>query len=314
MACLALHILSLPAGIFTLMCTIVQCRNHGHFPEERLASQPSLIKSPLPHEYVKKLPEYWDIRRLAGGSFATINRNQHIPQACGSCWAHAATSSLSDRLNLLRGGQTPFVQLAPQVLLNCVAGPTHSGKPTRGCFGGNVGAAFAYIAQHGIPDESCQNYEAKGQGDSCTPANICRNCDFFHGCWAVEGPPLWYVEEHGQVLGEHNMMAEIAARGPITCTIACPGTLENYTGGVYQDPEKHRGFQHDVEVAGFGVAADDMRYWLVRNSWGVYWGENGWFRMQRGVDSLGIETQECHWAVPRFNSNKSGTLPVLITI
>jgi hypothetical protein len=31
------------------------------------------------------------------------------------------------------------------------------------------------------------------------------------------------------------MMAEIAARGPITCTIACPETLENYTGGIYKD-------------------------------------------------------------------------------
>ena len=41
-------------------------------------------------------------------------------QYCGSCWAHAATSSLSDRINILRGGATPFVHLAPQVLVNCV--------------------------------------------------------------------------------------------------------------------------------------------------------------------------------------------------
>ena len=39
---------------------------------------------------------------------------------CGSCWAHAATSSLSDRINIARGGITPFVHLAPQVLVNCV--------------------------------------------------------------------------------------------------------------------------------------------------------------------------------------------------
>ena len=43
------------------------------------------------------------------------------------------------------------------------------------------------------------------------------------------------MEEHGQVFGAPNMMAEIAARGPITCTIACPETLENYTGGIYKD-------------------------------------------------------------------------------
>ncbi len=57
-------------------------------------------------------------------------------------------------------------------------------------------------------------------GTQCTPANICRNCAPGKGCWAVEHPPLYFVEEHGVVLGEANMMAEIAARGPITATIA----------------------------------------------------------------------------------------------
>merc|ERR1719343_1602855 len=95
------------------------------------------------------LPPSWDIRNLNGKSFATINRNQHIPQYCGSCWAHAATSSLSDRINIIRGAQTPFVQLSPQVLINCVTGPTHSGSHTRGCHGGSQIAAYDYISKHG---------------------------------------------------------------------------------------------------------------------------------------------------------------------
>jgi len=201
----------------------------------------------------------------------------------------------------MRGGVTPFAQLAPQVLLHCVTGPTHSGGRSAGCYGGNVGAAYAYAAQNGIPDETCQNYQAIGDGSSCTPENICRTCPLSTGeCVAVKNPPLYYVEEHGQVYGEAQMMAEIVTRGPITCTIASPPSFEDFAGGhIYHDKEGHRGFQHDIEVAGFGVGHGGVPYWLVRNSFGSFWGDDGWVKIVRGVDNLGIESQECNWAVPR---------------
>jgi len=238
-----------------------------------------------------------------GSSYATINRNQHIPQYCGSCWAHAATSALSDRLNMARGGKQPFVQLSPQVLINCAHGPMHSGAPSRGCGGGNQLAAYQYIAQNGLPDETCQNYEALNH--ECSAMNICRDCQPGSGCTAVEKPPLWYVEEYGKVTGVQNMMAEIYARGPIGCTIADPSSLKAYTGGLYNDTTNARGFSHDVEIVGWGTSEDGIPYWRARNSWGVYWGEQGWFRLVRGVDNLGIESQECSWAVPKLVKDTS---------
>lgn len=274
--------------------------NHGH--HSLPLPLPSKVKSPQPHEYMNlgTLPGSWDVRNLSAGSFATINRNQHIPNYCGSCWAHAATSALSDRINMLQKGRTPFVQLAPQVLVNCVQNGSH------GCAGGNTATAFEYIAEHGIPDETCQNYEAKGLAlQQCKPINVCKNCSPlpWKGCSAVENPPLWFVEEHGQVLGEKNIMAEIVARGPVTCTIGCPQTLEEYTGGIYRDTTGDKSPDHDIEVAGFGTSEDGTPYWLVRNSWGVYWGEQGWFRIVRGEDNLGIESQQCSWAVPKMISS-----------
>jgi len=287
----------------TMAAPLIFAVNHGHRDMYPGQPKPSIVKSPLPHTYLNMsdLPRSYDIRDLNGKSLATDNRNQHIPQYCGSCWAHAATSALSDRINILRGGATPFVHLAPQVIVNCATGATNWSGMTgsHGCHGGDTQGAYAYMAASGVPDESCQNYVAAGNGTQCTPMHVCQNCAPGRGCWAVPNPPLWFVEEYGVVLGEQQMMAEITARGPITATIAVTEALENYTGGVFHDASGAKGLEHDVEITGWGETDDGQKYWHIRNSWGVYWGEQGWFRLAKGIDNLGVESQECSWATPK---------------
>lgn len=68
----------------------------------------------------------------------------------------------------------------------------------------------------------------------------------------------------GQVSGEHNMMAEIAARGPIVCGICVTAELEGYAGGIFQDKRNCTTEMHAIAVEGYGTE-DGVPYWLVRN-------------------------------------------------
>lgn len=96
------------------------------------------------------------------------------------------------------------------------------------------------------------------------------------------------------------MLAEIYARGPIPCYInASP--LHEYTGGIFttDDPSDDEHTNHVVSIVGWGVDSETgQKFWNVRNSWGEYWGEMGFFRIDRGNNSLDMESS-CAWATPK---------------
>jgi cathepsin X len=85
--------------------------------------------------------------------FLTVAKNQHIPQYCGSCWAMAATSALSDRIKIQRGAAFPDVNIAPQPILECLV----TGE-TAGCDGGVSIVLYDYVMKNGITDETCSIY------------------------------------------------------------------------------------------------------------------------------------------------------------
>lgn len=241
---------------------------------------------------LKDLPAAWDWRNVNGTNFLTFTRNQHVPVYCGSCWAHGTTSSLADRINILHGGSFPVLSLSPQVIINCKAGGT--------CNGGNPGPVYEFAHKHGIPDDTCQQYIARNPSQySCSPIQVCQTCTGPVGtqnCTAVTNPKLWYASEYGYVAGADRMKAEIYKNGPIGCGIDATNKLEAYTGGIFSQKLLFPRINHEVAVVGWGVE-NGVEYWIVRNSWGTFWGERGFFRITMHSDNLGIET-DCDWGIP----------------
>jgi cathepsin X len=261
------------------------------------------ITEPEPWEYidVSALPSRFVWNNVGGVNYATLARNQHIPQYCGSCWAFGTTSALGDRLSIQRGYNTsasiwPEINLAPQVLINQDGGGT--------CNGGNAPGVMRYIEAHGIPDETCQVYQAKNSPHGHNTAlNICYNCvpgspDITPGvCTQQKNFTLYGVSQYGGCNGISRMQAEIYARGPVACGIDATNNFEEYKGGVYSESRSHVSLNHEISVLGWGVTSSGENYWVGRNSWGTYWGEEGFFRIKMGSDNLGIET-DCTWGVP----------------
>jgi cathepsin X len=167
-----------------------------------------------------------------------------------------------------------------------------------GCYGGVPLYAFAYMHYSEMTDETCSIYTAKGydDGNTCSPITKCRNCDPFEPCFIPDEYNVYQVDEFGWFHGEQEMMQEIYQRGPISCGIAVTKEMDDYTGGIFEDTTGDYNVVHEVSIVGFGEE-NGTPYWVIRNSWGTYWGEDGFMRLVRGKNNLAIES-DCAWATP----------------
>jgi len=266
--------------------------NYGHKPWPLGSPRPSLIKS---QRRADPPPPSWFWGDVGGRNFLTQTKNQHIPQYCGSCWAQAATSSLSDRIKIARKAAWPDINIAPQVLISC--------GPMDGCHGGDAGVANKWMAENGITDETCAIYQARGHdnGAPCNKVSRCETCWPETGCYRPQHYHTYYVEEYGDVTGsdmELAMMTEIFNHGPISCGVAVTDELVAYTGGIFTDLTNFTAVNHDISVVGYGEE-NGQKFWIIRNSWGTYWGEGGYFRLARGINNIAIESGLCSWATPK---------------
>lgn len=194
------------------------------------------------------MPKDFDWRRLLGNGLQPI-RNQ---KSCGSCWAFAVTAVV-EAIHMLKFGHSDL-DLAEQTLVSsCEQGGS--------CSGGYFNA-FDYLRSPGLPAETEDPYVARNT--SCK-SNLNPKAKIVR--WA-------YVGASGREPTTAELKAAIYRYGPIAVDVNA--SFGAYSGGVY-DRCNTSGTDHMVTLEGWD---DRDQAWIMRNSWGEEWGENGYMRIK----------------------------------
>ncbi|KAM9309802.1 cathepsin S-like [Pholidichthys leucotaenia] len=202
------------------------------------------------------LPESVDWRQQG---YVTRVKNQG---GCGSCWAFSAVGALEGQLAKATGN---LVDLSPQNLVDC------SGKyGNMGCSGGWPYKAFQYVIDNnGIDSETGYPYEGMDEECHYSSTYNASTCSQYNSLPSGD---------------EDALKQAVATVGPISvCIDAFQQSFFLYKSGVYDDPSCSQEINHAVLLVGYG-SEDGKDYWLVKNSWGTEFGEDGYVKMVRNKD------------------------------
>jgi len=262
--------------------------------------KPADYKEPLRQ---KRMPEGFEVpdsfdAREQWSDCPSINeiRDQG---SCGSCWAVAAVSSMSDRACIHSQGKENFRYSSENLVACCSACGF-------GCDGGWLGPAFDYWVETGIvsggpygSNEGCQPYSIRPTGYKTPnePTPPCKNeCQSEYDLEYEED--LRFATDAYMISEDvAEIQYEIMTNGPVEVSFDVYEDFYSYTSGVYQHISGGYLGGHAVKMLGWGEE-DGTPYWIIANSWNVSWGENGFFRMLRGSNDCGIEA-DVHGGTPK---------------
>lgn len=138
--------------------------------------------------------------------------------------------------------------------------------------GGYCRDVLVHLRDVGAPLESCYTYQA---ADAVCPVN-CPDT----GAPLVLFAPVVAIGEHSSYPGEAELMQEIYDHGPVAITMEVYEDLYAYSSGVYRHITGSYQGGHAVVVVGWG-SDGATGYWIVKNSWGTWWGDEGYFLVAR---------------------------------
>ncbi|XVF22237.1 hypothetical protein REPUB_Repub12eG0156300 [Reevesia pubescens] len=240
----------------------------------------------ITHDKSLKVPANFDAR-TAWPQCSTIGRILgELGGHCGSCWAFGAVEALSDRFCIHFGMN---ISLSVNDLLACCGFLCGSG-----CDGGYPISAWRYFKRRGVVTEECDPYfdDTGCSHPGCEPAYPTPRC--VKKC--VSGNQLWRQSKHYSVSTYRinsdpaDIMAEVYKNGPVEVSFTVYEDFAHYKSGVYKHVTGSVMGGHAVKLIGWGTSDDREDYWLLANQWNRGWGDDGYFKIRRGTDECGIES------------------------
>ncbi|KAH7575016.1 hypothetical protein JRO89_XS02G0035700 [Xanthoceras sorbifolium] len=219
------------------------------------------------------LPEDFDWREKGA---VTPVKNQG---SCGSCWSFSTTGALEGAHFLSTG---KLVSLSEQQLVDCdhECDPEEAGSCDSGCNGGLMNSAFEYtLKAGGLMRE--EDYPYAGTDGTCK----------FDKTKIVASVSNFSVVS----LDEDQIAANLVKNGPLAVAINAV-FMQTYIGGVSCPYICSKHLDHGVLLVGYGSAGyapvrlKEKPYWIIKNSWGETWGENGFYKICRGRNICGVDS------------------------
>ncbi|CUV04902.1 unnamed protein product [Cryptosporidium hominis] len=244
----------------------------------------TLDKSNVKRNLASKIPESFDLRsneanRNNGGSCITFPDNQG---KCANCYNFSALSAIEGATCRQLGKRIP--PLSQQHSLDCWL---QSKGSVKACSGGQTFEVFNYAIKSKVctRDSYPSTTHKTGKLGECkSNCNECVGIKNFK--WSYTGSSILY-EDPWDVITD-----AIYNYGPVTVSVCSlmPG-FNLYSGGYYEPPTcgsiwcGTRQVDHAVTLIGYGVSESGKRYYIMKNSWGLSWGNKGFMNISADMCS-----------------------------
>ncbi|CAG9837639.1 unnamed protein product [Diabrotica balteata] len=176
-------------------------------------------------------------------------KNQGI---CGSCWIFSAVGVL-ESYHFRKTGK--LISLSEQNVVDCFY--------KKSCSGGHPEDALTYIQKNGVSTEA--EYPYKDKQMACKPSSNKTYIDF---------------KSYHYVTGTEGLKKAVEETGPVLIGMYVDGRLRLYSEGVWYNRKCSETVNHAMVLVGYGTE-NGVDYWLIKNSWGTLWGENGYMKVAR---------------------------------